>query len=412
MDDYAPASSLGWLDFDAAASERVSALLRSLKEPGTLDVLGLLAVSNVLSEMLSPGTSTIQTKLRYFVFLPWIFIKLEAEPAPAYDFARRLRGAEAQLIERLRPLGPGNGVIGYYAGRDLKILPSSIYWGGLGAWGVRRLDFSPAEYGRWVATTARSQPARDDDGDATDRTASMWAAAVPPPPSDFLEADLTFELRLDEAEFLVDRIRQNCPNTLLSALCAEPGLPDDVEFPWDLPTDGMPDRLVTVLHHAHCFSELTYGPQLLYNVLVARKASAELGWDTEAVEENQLDRLRRWTELINSRHKQLHAWVDDRPGFWQLVEGHANRPTRDFIDEVTRRAVANPQGFVDDREVHALLRDRERHLKSQRARLSYRTALENWNQAPVGGQLDFRWRVTKLYLSDLATGLARSNKGG
>ena len=39
-------------------------MLRSLEEPETLDVLGLGAVRDAFSEMLSPGTSTIQTRLR------------------------------------------------------------------------------------------------------------------------------------------------------------------------------------------------------------------------------------------------------------------------------------------------------------------------------------------------------------
>lgn len=38
MSAYAPASSLGWLDLDAAASERVGTLLRSLEEPGGLSL--------------------------------------------------------------------------------------------------------------------------------------------------------------------------------------------------------------------------------------------------------------------------------------------------------------------------------------------------------------------------------------
>ena len=59
MNAYAPASSIGWLDLDAAASERVGTLLRSLEEPGTLDVLGLGSVRDAFSDMLSPGTSTI-----------------------------------------------------------------------------------------------------------------------------------------------------------------------------------------------------------------------------------------------------------------------------------------------------------------------------------------------------------------
>src|SRR3954451_11610397 len=88
---YSPASSFGWLDLDAAASERVSTLLRSLEEPGTLDPLGLGSVRDAFSAMLSPGTSTIQTRLRYFVFLPWIFAALESERVASSDFAERLR---------------------------------------------------------------------------------------------------------------------------------------------------------------------------------------------------------------------------------------------------------------------------------------------------------------------------------
>src|SRR3954454_17081433 len=117
MSAYSPASSVGWLDLDAKASERVATLLRSLEEPGTLDPLGLGAVRDAFSSMLSPGTSTIQTRLRYFVFLPWIFADLESRHVAARDFAVRLRDSEACLIDCLRPLGPNQGVIGYSAGR-------------------------------------------------------------------------------------------------------------------------------------------------------------------------------------------------------------------------------------------------------------------------------------------------------
>jgi hypothetical protein len=125
---YVPSSSVGWLDLDAAASERVAALLRSLEEPGTLDPLGLGSIRDVFSGVLSPGTSTIQTRLRYFVFLPWIFGSLERDRVAPADFPNRLRDREARLIDCLRPLGPDNGVIGYNSGRDLKRLPSAIYW--------------------------------------------------------------------------------------------------------------------------------------------------------------------------------------------------------------------------------------------------------------------------------------------
>lgn len=106
MSAYSPSSSLGWLDFDAVATERVATLLRALQEPTTLDVLGLGSVRDALSQMLHPGTSYIHTRLRYFIFLSWIFQRLEQEQVAPGDFFQRLHRHEAQLIDCLRHLGP------------------------------------------------------------------------------------------------------------------------------------------------------------------------------------------------------------------------------------------------------------------------------------------------------------------
>ena len=79
MDAYAPASSLGWLDFDDGARDKVAETLRALDEPSTLDVLGLGTIRDAFADMLSPGTSTVQTRLRYFLFVAWILKNLEDE---------------------------------------------------------------------------------------------------------------------------------------------------------------------------------------------------------------------------------------------------------------------------------------------------------------------------------------------
>ena len=408
MTSYAPASSLGWLDLDAAASERVGTLLRSLEEPGTLDALGLGSVRDVFSSLLSPGTSTIQTRLRYFVFLPWIFARLEEQRVPPAEFTRRLRDTEAQLIDCLRHLGPNQGVIGYAAGRELKRLPSEAYWGGLGSWGLRRLDLSLAEYGKRAAALGRLRPDRDDDGNATKRAVSMWATTSEPPPN-FLETELTFDLRPEEAQLLADYIRQRHPGTLLAVMCGQPELVIDTDFAWNLPAAGMPQRLLEVLRHARCFSELTIGPQHAYNVLLARKAREEFGWDTSELEAQELGYLDDWVALIGERHEDLRAWADELPEFWAFLAGFdsVSRATQEFVDAMVTRSITNPAGFVDDPVVHGRIRDREIRLKSKRARLAHRSALESWNQAPFGGQLNYRWPITKSYLTDLADGLER-----
>ena len=404
---------MGWLDFDATASERVSTLLRSLEEPSTLDVLGLGSIRDAFSDMLTPGTSTVQTRLRYFIFLPWIFKSLEDQHLSAADFARRLRDVEAQLIGCLRHLGAGQGVIGYQAGRELRRMPSDIYWGSMEAWGIRRRDLSLAEYVQW-ATGGRRWPERDDDGNVTKAGVSMWAS-LPPAPKDFpsgkvdpsrkIEAsdEIDFKLQPDEAQILADGIRRRHPDTLIAVLSAKPEAMPDVDYPWLVEVPELPGRLVQVLHHARCFSELTLGPRLVYNVLAARAARKELGWDAEDLEEDQLRQLEDWSQLIGNRHDTLLSWVNDAPEFWQLLADHRiARSTLHFWDQMARHAVHDPSGFAENKDVHRLIRERERRLKSKRARLSHRAALEDWNQALVGGQLDYRWSITKSYLQDLA----------
>lgn len=407
MTTYSPASSLGWLDFDAAATARVDTLLRSLQEPATLDVLGLGSVRDAFSQMLHPGTSYIHTRLRYFMFLPWIFQRLEAERVAPVDFFRRLRHYEAQLIDCLRHVGPGRGVIGYQAGRNLKRMPSDIYWGGLWDWGLRRLPLGMGEYAQRAAALGRNRAARDDDGNVTDTTVSMWAP-LPDPPERFLETDITFKLRSEEATAIVENIQHRQPNTLLAWLVAQPDLATHCDYPWQVRSHRMPVELADVVRHARCFSELTAGPQYAYNLLVARRARRELGWDTSKLEKSQRSRLQNWVKMVEDRRGELRAWADDLPTFWALLYRYRiRRSTRDFFTGIVRSAVDNPEGFEKDPTIHEQIRLREVRLKGKRARLVHRAALENWNQTAAGGQLGYRWSIAKNYLGELADALER-----
>ncbi|MDE0288032.1 MAG: DUF6361 family protein, partial [bacterium] len=350
----------------------------------------------------------IHTRLRYFMFLPWIFQRIERDRVAAGDFFRRLRHDEALLIDRLRHLGPGKGVIGYRAGRNLKRMPSDIYWGGLWDWGLRRLPLGLGEYAHRAAAMGSFAPVVDDDGKVTDRTGAMWAP-LPDPPEGFLETDIAFELSREEAETLRDNVRHQQAGTLLAWLVAQPNLAAQCDYPWEAPSHGMPAELAEMVRHARCFSELTAGPQYVYNLLVARRAGRELGWDTTEVEEDQLGLIRHWVKMVESRHGELRSWADDLPAFWTLLYQHKyriRRSTRDFVSGIVRSAIDNPKGFADDPAAHAEIRRRELQLKGKRARLAYRSALENWSGAAGGGQFGYRWSIAKRYLDELESALA------
>ena len=65
-------SSLGWLDTSEHERRSVLELVSALNEPGTLDELGIGSIRDTIADRLFPGTSTIQTRARYFLFIPWI----------------------------------------------------------------------------------------------------------------------------------------------------------------------------------------------------------------------------------------------------------------------------------------------------------------------------------------------------
>ena len=65
-------STLTWLDSSEHERRSVLELVSALNEPGTLDELGIGTIRDTIADTLFPGTSTIQTRARYFLFVPWI----------------------------------------------------------------------------------------------------------------------------------------------------------------------------------------------------------------------------------------------------------------------------------------------------------------------------------------------------
>jgi len=74
--------------------------------------------------LLFPGTTTLHTRLRYMLFIPWLLRR-----------ARRERSA-ADIGDDCE------GILGSAAGQALKPLPSRVPWTMLGTWGIRP-DYSP-----------------------------------------------------------------------------------------------------------------------------------------------------------------------------------------------------------------------------------------------------------------------------
>ena len=131
------AATLTWLDLTASDRDRMRQVLDLFKEQGTVDEMGLGRLRDALSEALFPGTSTIQTRLRYVLFVPWIYRQLEARRVAAFSsVSAQLRKAELDLIGPLLEHGTSQGVIGERSRGSLARRPSSVYWTALVRWGL------------------------------------------------------------------------------------------------------------------------------------------------------------------------------------------------------------------------------------------------------------------------------------
>ena len=237
-------STLSWLDSSEHERRSVVELVSALNEPGTLDELGIGTIRDTIADTLFPGTSTIQTRARYFLFIPWILQMVEdGSPRGAEDRARRL---QMQLRDALvMAHGPNEtGVIGVAAGAALQRWPIDIYWLGMARWGIRRHPGSISSYftslGRpspWrLLGRALDEPVEGRRDEAADDIPGNWAS-IPPPPDGFPEV-ASFTLSPDEARFLRERVVLTHPDSLLAHIL-QTGEGVDVysaAYPWDHPT--------------------------------------------------------------------------------------------------------------------------------------------------------------------------------
>lgn len=176
-------SHLAWIDHDLKSRERMLRILSHFQEKETRDELGIGSVRDSFADQLFPGTSTIQTRLRYMLFVPWIYQSLENKRIPQKEFAIQADKLERELVQPLMDSDDQAGVFGRTAGKRLKRLPSSVYWAGLGVWGIRITPFSQDEYHRRIDETYRHRismkarekeaKARGDDIDVEQRMASL-----------------------------------------------------------------------------------------------------------------------------------------------------------------------------------------------------------------------------------------------
>ncbi len=402
-------SALSWLAHDATEDARLRKVLALLKQKEARDELGIGAVRDSLADHLFPGTSTIQTRLRYFLIVPWVYRHLEDTGVPAARFGADGRTLECDLIAPLLANEDNAGVFGRISGRTLERLPSEIYWAGLGSWGIRSLEISRGEYHRAIdRLRARRTERRTQSGDrVVDPTAWLWHRRLPEAPDGFPER-LGFEVTGAEARFLHDRIVEQQPGSLLEWLVRQ-GTPADLNAsaPWGLRARAdLPAPLAERLEHARAFSEVYRGAPILYNLMLAELAEPDDERAANIRAARAVD-LERWAASLGAF--DLDRWSLDR--FWDVAHHpHHNisARTKTFVRLWVQHARSG-RDLSTDEDARALIRRRETALKRSRGRSRFHSPAlrERWSGTAGMVQLTYRWSQAKTLLADLYAGLNR-----
>lgn len=405
-------SLLAWVDHDAEARERTLRILSMFQERESRDELGLGGIRDSFADQLLPGTSTIQTRLRYMLIVPWVYLLLEKQRVLPSDFADQADAAERDLIAPLIASDDRAGVFGLTAGRRVKRLPSSVYWAGLGAWGIRLTPYSQDEYHRRIGEVYRSREAakhqagertrRGDDREIVDLASPTWHPRIPEPPDGFPKR-IEFALTKSEADFLLDRILYSHPNSLLAHLALR-CTPADAEAPWHHPDyAGFPEAQKELLHHARLFSEVMHGASLLYNILLAER--------------------RNWKDRIETHRAAFDEWLDDLPldelrrwdltRLWALTMDHGHTitgRTRAFVEGWIGMVRSSAGALADNEPARQTVQLREISLKKARSRFRNQRALDQWGGQSGVGRLLYRWPNVRVLLQDLHDGLMKEDE--
>lgn len=383
---------IGFIDFSKEERNKILATLKLLGTQTALDELGIGVIRDGYADILFPGISTIQTRAKYFVLIPYLFQKAaKLNLQNGAQVRKWLIAAEDKLVQTLVDNSDDseNGIIGKRAlgqKRTVKMRPSGIYWNGLRTFEILRgagvslsaaCSMIAASSKRKADLTVKTDGETFDDNEAAAYDSILFSPILP---ENIFEKESTILLTKKEAEFLAYKISQSTltKNTLLDFLIKNKL---DCNSFDDIPENILPKMLQRDYRLARDFSDFIIGAHIRYNVIFSEYQ------DTEMEDEWNL-----WRNAFITRIFSL----DDI-----LSRISCNDLTERFCREFLALAYQNDVNAIDELIVH-----REKQIKGDRAKLRKPTEYRyNYDRPIHFYRLDFRFGTAKTIIHDIITGL-------
>ena len=390
---------LGWIDFSKSERNKVLSVLDLLSESGTLDELGIAPIRDGFANLFFPGTSTIQTRAKYFMIVPYALKDLEysSETNPN-RMLRTLDEVERKCGEKL--IGNGEDTDGIIGSRSLaqnkwvKRTPADIYWAGLRNYGIfTGGTLSLSEYIRAMCALKnqkatitklgnRNDNADADEGDDKDagELFRMQFWKIPTYKDSWME-DLSIKMSSEEGAFLRQQIITAYPDSMLAFI-----LRNSVTEIFVCKTFQELESLIKIFPEqiqndyslAYAFSSFLLVLRVVYNIVVSagQNEAANALWekfqpDISELADVDLDAI--FARLSVYRNVSLCAFLRKAQGLMKI---------------------ADLDGLKTE------IKRRERELKTSRAKTLHPGEFDRdaWFG---GGELDYRFGNAKVIIGDI-----------
>lgn len=380
---------MGWIDFSKKERGDITAILRLLSTPSTLDEIGIGTIRDGFSDLLFPGLSTQQTRAKYYVLIPYLFSLADTQ-----HFIRRsdvgiwIHRQEDILVKTLVQ-NSGSEELGIIGTRNLKQRkplvrkPSDIYWSGLRATSILRWsnlsfeDVCSILYARQQDKNSIYLKAEGEDAGSDDLDAAKGGQVLFTPIKGMYDVFTTASIDLTylEATYLKERFLESekTKNSLIAYLLKNPDAVCD-QFV-DIDTRLMSRELATITDLAKDFSSFIYGAHLLYKIIFSGDQDKEMidafeVWKTDEYHSIDLESVIHATRCSVST-----------AAFLQKFESNISK------------------GDVSSARECIILR--EKIIKRDRAKLGHP---DQYQPIPAY-RLDYRYNVGKRMVADIFSGL-------
>ncbi len=168
----------------------------------TRDEIGFLLIHQGFADRFFPGTSVLHTRVRYALFVPWLF-QYAAETKPR-DLDKAIRDKLIELAKRLKKLERYDVIGGDVLGRLSSQPPERVYWTALKKWVILLSGINTrSEALRRLQASVRRTPL-DDDGGRLDEDSIEVFSSLPKVPAgwDHPESGLDFKMNSREQDYL------------------------------------------------------------------------------------------------------------------------------------------------------------------------------------------------------------------